>query len=74
MRIDYCPNCDKAGLRERDTNGIDDRGMTSEESYQRWLRRENLIPEGYIRRKWCPRCSIWVEPINCPYLGSTHRK
>ena len=74
MRIDYCPDCNKAGLRECDTEGRNDLGRTRQESYEIFSRGERLTPEGYIHRKWCPRCSIWVEPINRPYLGSMHRK
>lgn len=58
MRIDYCPNCNKAGLKYR--NDKDD--------YM------NLIPNHYAnRKKWCPRCKVWVEPINKPYIGSKGR-
>ncbi len=74
MRIDYCPKCNKSGLRGRDITDRDDRGMTRQESYEKFARGERLCPDGYVRRKWCPRCQEWAIPINRPYLGSMHRK
>ncbi len=74
MRINYCPDCDKAGLRDRDTDRKDDLGLTSQESYDKLQRGEKYIPDGYVRRRWCPRCLKWVVAINRPYTGSMHRK
>jgi hypothetical protein len=73
MRIDYCPNCKKAGLKHQDPQGRDNMGLTSKESYEKFLRHEKLTGEG-SGRKWCPRCLGWVIPNNRPYLGDMHRK
>ncbi len=70
MRIDYCPKCNKAGLKYHsnwndpkyysyhfvDGKPIDD------------IKKVNP-PEGYGTAKWCPRCKEWVKPENHPYIG-----
>ncbi len=46
MRIDYCPKCNKAGLRKEVSNDLG----------QNW--------RSTVSTKWCPRCYMWVKPVN----------
>ena len=73
MRIDYCPKCNKAGLKyasnwdipqpyhfEQDKDG---------HSFVVNDYKLHYAPEGYGTAKWCPRCKEWVAPQNHPYTG-----
>ncbi len=66
MRIDYCPKCHKAGLREQDPKGFYSDGRTGKQRYEAYLTGLKIIASN---KKWCPRCKEWVEPENHPYIG-----
>ncbi len=72
MKIDYCPKCDKAGLKHNDPEGKNANGHTRQQRYEVYMNiRGNEIPLiPYGSMKWCPRCKEWVKPENRPYIGS----
>jgi hypothetical protein len=58
MRIRYCPDCKKAGLKWDDANGKGYDGMTDRERYS-----SNIpVKEGLFNMRYCPRCHGWVHP------------
>ena len=75
MRIDYCPNCGKAGLKHFSNW---DNPMFGAYHFENGRVVNDLEkhcpPDGYGTAKWCPRCKEWVKPENHPYIGSRIRK
>ena len=74
MRIDYCPNCHKAGLKYDNPEGKDIEGHTQPERYKLWQEYCDKVGKyvqhsTYGLKKWCPRCKVWVKPENKPYIG-----
>ena len=70
MRIDYCPKCNKAGLKYH--SNWDDPNYYKYHFVQGRVVDECVkigAPNGYGTAKWCPRCKEWVEPVNRPYVG-----
>jgi len=66
MRIDYCPKCNKAGLKVDRIPIPYWKELTPEETA---AKREAIDNNGR-GNKWCPRCMEWVKPINRPYVGT----
>lgn len=56
MRIRYCPNCKKAGLKLEDDNNRGCDGLTDYERYHStvYIRRDEAL-------RWCTRCKEWVK-------------
>lgn len=66
MRIDYCPECHKAGLRYANPEGRDCNGKTQQDRYNDWYKsgaNKNEIFSSHGPKKWCPRCKKWVGPM-----------
>lgn len=60
MDVDFCPNCQKAGLRYKDPEG----------HYP-----NDYVPlQNSGATKWCPRCKQWVKPKARPVLSGKERK
>ena len=53
MRISYCPQCNKAGLRYEDPEG----------HCHLWVELE------YRGKRYCPRCKVWVKPYQVVRTG-----
>lgn len=70
MRIDYCPKCNKAGLKhDRYPRSVYSNPPIFNTLEQR-IENERYHQDG---KKWCPRCKEWVIPINHPYIGLKNR-
>lgn len=55
MRIRFCPECGKAGLKWNDPEGKGYDGLTDAERY-----RSGAVTDWSMR--YCPRCKEWVKP------------
>ena len=68
MRIDYCPKCNKAGLKYASNWDIPKPYHWEEGKV---VNDYEMVypPEGRGSAKWCPRCKEWVKPNNHPYIG-----
>ncbi len=70
MRIDYCPKCNKAGLKYFSNwanphfGDYHFEGNKVVNDFE-----QKTAPDGYGTAKWCPRCKEWVKPENHPYIG-----
>lgn len=65
MRIDYCPQCKKAGLKYERIH-IPSWYVKTPEQQAIWD--ENKLHQSN-GKKWCPRCQQWVTPMQ----GEWHR-
>ena len=57
MRIDYCPECGKAGLKWKNLDNPED----------------PLNWKYEVGQKWCPRCKKWVKSENRAYIALRDR-
>ncbi len=68
MRIDYCPKCNKSGLKH-------ERYFSSPYANPPQIPTDEQRDENTAHRKlyekWCHRCREWVNPYNKPYIGRT---
>ena len=64
MRIDYCPKCNKAGLKYERIPTLAWKPDTRTEAEKEECNREHSLG-----KKWCLRCRQWVNPVNHPYIG-----
>jgi hypothetical protein len=59
MRIDYCPHCNKAGLKYERFQQL---------CWQPEHRTKEQIDEYELNhsqgKKWCSRCKMWVKPVS----------
>ena len=66
MRIDYCPKCNKAGLKyERYPHSF----YSNPPIYLNDAELEENATHHSLNEKWCPRCKEWVKTNNKPYIG-----
>jgi hypothetical protein len=59
MRINYCPECKKAGLKyERYPRSLYSNPPVIPTQEQKAENEQHHL----INEKWCPRCAKWVKP------------
>ena len=76
VRIDYCPKCNKAGLKHDRIHPIS--AFVPQLQAYRYRPEDTIFLQEnevhYLRgEKYCARCKEWVKPINHPYIGAKGR-
>ncbi len=67
MQIDYCPQCNKAGLKHERYPHSPYSNPPQIPTLEQRIENERYHADG---KKWCPRCQEWVKPENHHYISA----